>query len=152
MKQLDKKFKKNYFQIKANPRHTHKKKTLQHITNRNSLPSEEKGRFFASEHALRSNEGISPVQVPSAITSTVQVNPWPYLCLQEIIFQQHTLTQSLKFKFWTDPWHAVYKRDTKGYLTTAKRGLKFCAFNWMLYFKNSFWFSTLWNRISDAVV
>lgn len=36
-------------------------------------------RFFASELGLGSKEGISPVSVPSAITSTVQVKSRPYL-------------------------------------------------------------------------
>lgn len=48
---------------------------------RDSLPSEEKGRFFASEHDLGSNEGISPVQVSFAITSTGPVKTRPYLFL-----------------------------------------------------------------------
>lgn len=48
---------------------------------RDSLPSEEKGRFLASEHDLGSNEGISPVQVSFAITSTGPVKTRPYLFL-----------------------------------------------------------------------
>lgn len=37
--------------------------------------------FFASELGLGSKEGISPVSVPSAITSTVQVKSRPYLLM-----------------------------------------------------------------------
>ncbi len=46
-----------------------------------SLPSEEEGLFFASELGLGSEEGISPMQVPSAITSTVKIKSRPYLLL-----------------------------------------------------------------------
>lgn len=69
------------------------------------LPSEEVGLFFASELGLGPKEGISPMPVPCAITSSVQIKSKPYLLSRQHMRVRHNMNgQNIKHthNLWPD--------------------------------------------------